>query len=313
MKSDLIKPQNFSKIRIEYKLFGFALELNQESEDNKLNSTKFRLFSFLARPLVKHLGFEFSEKSRYPNLTAERSASLLLKIFSNYLSSSGWVETQNAGKPVRNGMDIPWLTYPAIEVLDKLDLKSSRIVEIGSGASTVYWSRKCKQITSYEFNVSWYEKLLAELKNNSMVNLQLVIKGESKSNLNDHSYLEANDRIKGLKDKGVSTEVLEEELMETALCGTFLNSLANSLKNANLVLIDGNYRNICSLMVGLYCPADSIVVLDNSEREDYNSGREALESEGFIEIPFCGLGPINSYSWTTSIYVKSLESFHYTK
>jgi hypothetical protein len=123
----------------------------------------------------------------------------------------------------------------------------------------------------------------------------------------------ANARIKSLKDNGVSTEILEEELMETALNGTFLNSLANSLKSANLVLIDGHYRNICLLMAGLYCSKDSIVVLDNSERKDYSSGREALESEGFIEIPFCGLGPINPYSWTTSIYVKSLESFRYTE
>ena len=276
-------------------------------------SAKFILFSILVRPLLKHLGLNYTGKSNKPTSASTNSANSLLKIFSNYLASSGWVESQNSGMPTRDGLALPWLTYPAIELLEKLNLKSSLVVEIGSGASTIYWSRKSKHVTSYEFDSSWYEKLLSELQGNRAVSLHLIKTNEINRNAIDSYHLEVSHQIGVFIEEPASSEVLKQELMEISRCGDFVESLISSLRTANVVLIDGNFRNICLFMAGIYCKGDSIIILDNSERDDYKAGRNALESQGYTEIPFCGLGPINPYSWTTSVYLKSLSSLDYQK
>ena len=276
-------------------------------------SAKFALFSILAKPLLKHLGLNYSGKSNGLPSAGTNSASSLLKIFSNYLASSGWVESQNSGMPSRDGLAFPWLTYPAIELLDKLNLESSLVVEVGSGASTIYWSRKTKRVTSFEFDSSWYEKLFSELKGSKNVSLNLIKTDNINRNTTDPYFLEVLHHIGVFSEEPASSEVLKQELLDISRCGDFVQSLISSLKTANVVLIDGNFRNICLFMAGIYCQADSIIILDNSERDAYKAGRIALESHGYIEIPFCGLGPINPYSWTTSIYLKSLRSLDYKK
>jgi hypothetical protein len=48
------------------------------------------------------------------------------------------------------------------------------------------------------------------------------------------------------------------------------------------------------------------VVFDNADRDV--KGYEALEADGFARIDFRGLGPINSYEWCTSIFVRELAT-----
>jgi hypothetical protein len=64
------------------------------------------------------------------------------------------------------GNHVPWFTYPAIEYLNQLDLSDMRVLEFGSGFSTLYWARRTKSVLSIEDNKAWYEKIKPQLPAN---------------------------------------------------------------------------------------------------------------------------------------------------
>ncbi|MCK4825281.1 SAM-dependent methyltransferase, partial [bacterium] len=57
----------------------------------------------------------------------------------------------------------PWFSYPAIEWIKHLDLSRTRIFEYGSGNSTIFWAKRCKEIFSVENNPKWYKKISIKL------------------------------------------------------------------------------------------------------------------------------------------------------
>ena len=64
------------------------------------------------------------------------------------------------------GNYLPWFTYPAIEYLNQLDLSDFRVLEFGSGCSTLYWARRTKEVVSIEDSKSWYERMAPRLPDN---------------------------------------------------------------------------------------------------------------------------------------------------
>ena len=64
------------------------------------------------------------------------------------------------------GEPIPWYTYPAIEYLSSLDLSESDIFEYGAGASTLWWAKRARSVTSVEALADWYERIAKEMPDN---------------------------------------------------------------------------------------------------------------------------------------------------
>ena len=62
-----------------------------------------------------------------------------------------------------SGNPIPWYTYPAIEYLNQLDLTDKHVFEYGSGHSTIFWSSRCKSLTSVEHDEHWYHQIRGRL------------------------------------------------------------------------------------------------------------------------------------------------------
>lgn len=70
----------------------------------------------------------------------------------------------------------PWIAFGAILALERiLGGKTTRrtfnILELGSGGSTVFLSRRCKNLLSLEHNKDWYEKVKEALPVPNNVNL----------------------------------------------------------------------------------------------------------------------------------------------
>lgn len=66
----------------------------------------------------------------------------------------------------KHGNHTPWFTYPAIEYLNQIDLSGKRVLEFGSGFSTLYWARRCGSVVSIEDSKSWYESMKPRLPKN---------------------------------------------------------------------------------------------------------------------------------------------------
>ena len=67
----------------------------------------------------------------------------------------------------KNNEPLPWFTYPCIEFLKTINLKDKKILEFGSGSSTLFWENKAKSVISVEKDLEWYVNLKKKINNNS--------------------------------------------------------------------------------------------------------------------------------------------------
>ena len=79
---------------------------------------------------------------------------------SGYLAQLGWVET----RATRRSTDIagnaqPWFTYPAIRFLEARVQPHWRVLEFGSGASTLWWSRRVREVIAIEHDAGWAQQV----------------------------------------------------------------------------------------------------------------------------------------------------------
>ncbi|MGB4924558.1 MAG: class I SAM-dependent methyltransferase [Candidatus Nitrotoga sp.] len=156
----------------------------------------------------------------------------------------------------KEGNAIPWYTYPTIEYLVSLDFSGSKILEFGSGASSIWWARRAESVLAVEHNKEWF----ATSARNIVANLKIIL-AESKSD-----YLVA------------------------ATGGKF-----------DVVIIDGIHRHRCAETVSDILAADGLVILDNSDWHP-ETAKYLREKHDFLQVDFHGFGPINNYTWTTSLF-----------
>ncbi len=77
-----------------------------------------------------------------------------------------WKSFWNSKCLDKDGIIVPWFTYPAIEYIKQLDLSDKRVLEYGSGYSTIFWANRTKGVVAIEDDKSWYEKLKPQMPTN---------------------------------------------------------------------------------------------------------------------------------------------------
>lgn len=68
----------------------------------------------------------------------------------------------------------PWLNITVIAFLQKIITKDFRILELGAGASTVWFAKRAGYVLSYENNKKWFDNVLEELKKAGLKNCKLI-------------------------------------------------------------------------------------------------------------------------------------------
>ncbi|MBW4481638.1 MAG: hypothetical protein KME14_03750 [Tildeniella torsiva UHER 1998/13D] len=176
----------------------------------------------------------------------------------NLQEKYGYHHTKASQRPVDiNRQPLPWFTYPAIEYLAQLDLSNKSIFEWGSGNSSLFFAKRCKQITSVENNKEWFDYCSSQLLSN-----QKII----------------------FREESAFAEVIDE------LSTTF-----------DLIIVDSLRRYECVHRCIKYLNDGGLVILDNSDWHP-NSSAFLRNHCDLLEVDMHGFGPINSYSWTTSLY-----------
>ena len=74
-----------------------------------------------------------------------------------------------------NRKDAPWFNMAAVQFLDTLDLSKYRVLEFGSGSSTLYFASKCLSVDSYELNPSYFKYTDSQLKFKKIKNVNLSL------------------------------------------------------------------------------------------------------------------------------------------
>jgi hypothetical protein len=71
----------------------------------------------------------------------------------------------------------------------------------------------------------------------------------------------------------------------------YIEELKQSNKKFDIIIIDGIHRVDCCVSASNYLTDKGVIILDDSEREQYKEGIEYLINEGFRKIDFWGIPP----------------------
>jgi len=74
-------------------------------------------------------------------------------------------------------------------------------------------------------------------------------------------------------------------------------------KKFEVIVVDGKQREACALAALDHLVGGALLILDNSDW--YPQICASLRQRGMLEVDFHGIGPVNDYTWTTSIFVRA--------
>lgn len=189
---------------------------------------------------------------RHPNV---------LSIFSLVKYFSEW-RTYLA--PDRNSVadKIPWMTFSAIDFLEKIAHLEMKVFEYGSGGSTLFWSSRVKDIISVEHDKPWFEKIKAELAREQTKNVNYIL-----SESHDISDF-------GKKQIQIATDYISSDPNYTGKSfEAYVKTIDNFPdENFDVIVIDGRARPSCILHSLKKVKRGGYLVVDNSERKYYLAG-----------------------------------------
>ena len=79
-------------------------------------------------------------------------------------------------------------------------------------------------------------------------------------------------------------------------------SIQRQNRSYDLIVIDGKRRRSCAESAIPCLKESGMILLDNSDW--YPKSAALMRDAGFIQIDFHGYGPINNYTWTTSLFLR---------
>lgn len=188
----------------------------------------------------------------------------------------------------RSHPQVPWLAPAAIEFLDGYLKPGDKMLEFGSGRSTLWFTRRVHHITSVEHNPEWYAKIESRITEQGITNITYLLHPR------------------------------QEESVAAAESNYVKTTRSLSPSSLDIILVDGIYRAQCVLQSLPLLKNGGILVIDNVNR--YLPSRSIAPNSRSIEA-----GPIDEewqqvldqistwrYFWTsngvsdTAVYFKPL-------
>ncbi|PIR60658.1 MAG: FkbM family methyltransferase [Candidatus Pacebacteria bacterium CG10_big_fil_rev_8_21_14_0_10_44_54] len=84
----------------------------------------------------------------------------------------------------------------------------------------------------------------------------------------------------------------------------YAGAIIKSNKKYDIIVIDGRHRVRCSFVAVKQLTSGGVIIWDNTERKEYQTGIDLLKRSGFKQIQFVGMSPINTYKSETSVFYK---------
>ncbi len=215
-----------------------------------------------------------------------------------YLQPLGWFNDY----PCDDEGITPWYTFPAIAFLKDILLPEYRVLEYGSGFSTLYYKNKVQHLVTIEHNKEWAEKLLLE---NDKLDIHLVGPNEELHPDSVHIYNNFKETFPQVMSSDNNHDLIH------GLSNLEFGGYASRIFQAHdhfydVVVIDGMARALCTVMAveSKKLKDDGIIILDNSDRWQYNHIQVYLNKMGYGRLDFWGPGWNNYHAWCTSFYSK---------
>ena len=158
----------------------------------------------------------------------------------------------------------PWIAPAGTKILSKILNKNQNCLEYGSGISTIFLSKKVKELVSIEHCAYWYNKTEKLLSEKQISNV-------------DFRFVPGNE-IKEIPKKSTKKEQHEIQFGSSYFDYKKYETEVNSFPNDyfDVAIIDGRSRVQCLKNSLPKVKEGGIIVLDNSERTHYQKIHEPL-------------------------------------
>jgi len=208
-----------------------------------------------------------------------------LVVSDSALKDYGWFLSSRRKQSIdKNGDPIPWLTYPAIDFLKERLSKEMLVFEYGSGGSTIWFSNLVGSIDSVEHEPKWHHQVQKQTAKRLNVKVSLSKLKPEHVSLDYHTLAflndyEENDYISRVKASGIKYD---------------------------LIIVDGLFRNICTILSAKYIKDNGVIILDNTNyAEELSECILYMKKSGFKRLDFSGMSPIVGQKSCTTIFYKS--------
>jgi hypothetical protein len=218
------------------------------------------------------------QKMRYrlwalPRRAREADAMMLLL---GTLRRIGWTRSVAHGFPVDAELKpLPWWTYPAIHWTMSVLAGDERVLEFGSGNSTLWLASRVGRVTTVEDDEVWSARIAGQAPPNVEV-LYRPCAGDIVTAPPADPYV------------GVLDDV--------------------SSGSVDLLVVDGKARGDVLLAAGRVLVSDGIALLDNADRPELAGSIDALQADGFGRIDFVGPVPSGTNMSCTSVFFRRLDA-----
>lgn len=183
-------------------------------------------------------------------------------------NKAGWTRSFLEGiSQDEDGNLLPWMTYPAIEFLQNYVSQNHEIFEFGCGASTIFFAKKAKKVYGLETNQNWLN-----LINEKLQSLDLEAQIELMEN--------------GIDNKNY--EIFPQKFE----------------KKFDIIVIDSLKRFLCAQNAINFIKDDGIIILDDSQRENYKKIFDFFAEKGFEKKDFWGIEPGKLKMKNTTVFLK---------
>lgn len=182
----------------------------------------------------------------------------LVRLSRGALAEYGWRRSVRERASVdAQGRPLPWLCYPAIDLLAARVTPGLRVFEYGCGHSTLWWAERVQTLAAVEHDAAWHARMQARLPPSvSLRHVPLVDGGD---------YCRAAVQAAGTAGAGGAWDI---------------------------VVVDGRDRVNCMRESCGVLSAGGVMVVDNTDRPQYAEGLAWLQARGFRRLPLRGLAPI---------------------
>lgn len=162
----------------------------------------------------------------------------------------------------QSGEIVPWMSSPAIEYLKKNLRADFSVFEFGCGSSTIFFSKRCKIVRGIETRSEW----LSMLNSMKLQNVKISL-------MND-----------GLTNPEYEKSITKDD------------------QKFDVIVIDSIKRSSCAINAINALKSGGLIILDDSERDNYRKIFDFFKEKNFRQIDFPGIAPGQMRSKNTSIF-----------
>jgi hypothetical protein len=185
---------------------------------------------------------------------------------------------------------VPWITFGAARSLGRIVNSGTRVLEYGSGGSTVYLSRRAKEVVSIEHDPEWANQVRQAVDNATTILLRQP-EGETRDDPGDVSAFASSDptfRAKSFRSYVMAAAAFPD--------GHF-----------DVLIVDGRARPSALVYAQRKVRLGGAILLDDSDRPLYEAARRFAIDAGWPRQVFRGPKPASTSFAETTVWIKTSE------